>query len=179
MPAEVVRIEVTGLEELASRLRGGREAMGIVVNEGLREIGSRLVPILKGHTPIGATRRLRNSTVFEVLTTGDPGDQKVEVRQGARSKLSGFAYGVVVREGRRPGKAPPPGALDDWVRVKLGVPLKMIKSVAFLIGRKIARFGTKPNPYHLAALEEGRPIIGSEATRMGDRMAAFVAGKGV
>ena len=45
---------------------------------------------------------------------------------------------MVIERGRRFGrKAPPPGALDRWVELVLKVPKNEIRSVAFLIGRKI------------------------------------------
>lgn len=41
----------------------------------------------------------------------------------------------------------PPGVLDDWVRIKLGVKPKEVHKVAYLIARKIATKGTKEHPY--------------------------------
>ena len=51
-------------------------------------------------------------------------------------------YGLFVEVGPRP-HFPPPGALDGWVRRRLGITNdRAVREVAFLIGRKIARVGT-------------------------------------
>lgn len=52
------------------------------------------------------------------------------------------AYGIFVEAGSAP-HFPPPGALDGWVRRRLGVSdEKQVREIAFLIGRKISRQGT-------------------------------------
>lgn len=48
-----------------------------------------------------------------------------------------------VERGRRPGKFPPIDAITLWVRRKLKVDPKLLKSVGFLVARKIAKKGTK------------------------------------
>lgn len=56
-------------------------------------------------------------------------------------------YWYWVEEGRKPGKFPPPDKILEWVRVKPIVPLSTMprvrteNSLAYLIGRKIARKG--------------------------------------
>jgi hypothetical protein len=99
-----------------------------------------------------------------------------------------FRYAMAVERGRKPGKAPPPGALDLWVERKLkpkaqalksdltqggnrtGRAFRQIKrgrrlntvirSIAFLIGRKIAKEGTKPHPFLLPAWDMHLPKLG-------------------
>ena len=57
-------------------------------------------------------------------------------------------HGFYVEHGRSPGKAPPQKAIRDWMRVKgIRLPEKQMQQVAFLIGRKIAKKGTKPRPF--------------------------------
>lgn len=52
-------------------------------------------------------------------------------------------YGLFVEVGTHP-HFPPPGALDGWVRRRLGITCdREVREVAFLIGRKIARQGTR------------------------------------
>lgn len=58
--------------------------------------------------------------------------------------LSAKDYFKYFDEGRPAGKFPPPAKLQEWVKHNLRVPEKDVKSLAFLIGRKIAKFGTKP-----------------------------------
>ncbi len=61
----------------------------------------------------------------------------------------------IMQDGREPGKAPPPEAILKWVR--LGKIVKRGKisdeSLAYLIGRKIAREGIKvPNKYNIGGV---------------------------
>lgn len=69
-------------------------------------------------------------------------------------------YGLYVELGTRP-HFPPPGALDGWVKRHIGVVSRLgitgdreVREVAFLIGRKIARQGTKGQFFFERALEE-------------------------
>jgi len=53
-------------------------------------------------------------------------------------------YGKVVELGRRPNRRPPPsGAIELWVRRKLGLSGKEAETAAYLIARSIGRRGTK------------------------------------
>jgi hypothetical protein len=57
-------------------------------------------------------------------------------------------HGFWLEFGRSPGKAPPKNAILDWMKVKgIRVPADKQDAVAFLIGRKIAKKGTKPQPF--------------------------------
>lgn len=52
-------------------------------------------------------------------------------------------YAPVVEEGRKAGgKYPPPDAITLWVKRKIKPPADELKSVSFLVGRKIAEKGT-------------------------------------
>lgn len=103
----------------------------------------------------------------------------------AQHKLVVFSragYAGWVHEGRKPGKRPPIDALLAWARRKLvnsrildekakaaaGVTLKprlgksatkgerdQARVLAFLVARKIGRFGTRPNRWFEQALDEG------------------------
>lgn len=66
-------------------------------------------------------------------------------------------YAKFVNDGRGPGKAPPRKAIEDWIKVR-GISMKKkpskgitrereIKTLAFLIGRKIATYGTKAKKF--------------------------------
>lgn len=51
-----------------------------------------------------------------------------------------------IENGRGPGKFPPVNKIQDWVKEKLHeTELPRVKSLAFLIGRKISIYGTKGN----------------------------------
>ena len=168
-----INIDPQGMGDLNRRLSTGGVKARISMNEGLRAIGRLTVPVLKQNTPTGVTRRLRNTTRFQVLQTGL--DQRLEIRQGARSG-AGFFYGRVVRVGRRAGaKRPPVSALETWVQKKLGVPASRSRSVAFLVARKIGQKGIKANPYHIRTLAQIRPRLQREVTAMGRRVVVHLA----
>ena len=131
--------------ELERRYNGAREVALMGMNEALRDAGRHLTPRIKDATPRGATNKLANNTVFQVL--GRAEDMRMEIRQSAFSD-KGFPYGVAVRTGTKP-HFPPIDALVPWVIKKLHVPRDRARSVAFLVARKISKVGTKPNPYHL------------------------------
>jgi len=169
-----IQFEPEGFEELAGRLRGAETAGRIIMNEGLREIGGFMVPLLKAHTPVGATSKLRNTTVFQLQVVGQ--EQVLQIRQGARTSGGAF-YGRFVRGGRKPGRQPPIAALLPWVIKVLGVSGPRARSVAFLVGRAIGRRGIKPNPYHVRALRAGSGRIQEIVTKMGERITAFLAGR--
>lgn len=132
-------------DKLQEKYSGAREVMLGKVNQALRQCGNTLVPPIKKETPVGATAKLRNTTVYQIL--GKAEDMRMEVRQSAASK-KGFKYGIAVRMGTRP-HFPPIDALVPWVVKKLNVPMAEARSVAFLVCRKISRKGTKAQPYHL------------------------------
>jgi len=68
-------------------------------------------------------------------------------------------YGLFVEVGTRP-HFPPPGALDGWVRRRLGITGdREVREVAFLIGRKISRHGTKGQFFFARALAENESRV--------------------
>lgn len=94
-------------------------------------------------------------------------------------ELEMLEYWKWVDQGRRPGKQPPPQTILDWVKQKpitvqtgdthiiksgpnRGKPLKLRavpedkkqRSLAFLIGRKIGRFGIKPNLFYTDTIND-------------------------
>lgn len=79
------------------------------------------------------------------------------------SKLSGSIsladYWKYVEYGRKPGKFPPPNKILDWVKIKpiLPRPINGIKptekQLAFLIGRKISKYGIKAGNQFSEALD--------------------------
>lgn len=63
-------------------------------------------------------------------------------------------YWYYVEHGRRPGKFPPVNKIKDWIRVKPVTPyadskgrIPTVDQLAFLIGRKISKEGTDPQPF--------------------------------
>ena len=88
------------------------------------------------NAPVGVSSKLRQSIASDVRTM--PGS--IVGRVGSTMKKE--VYPIVMETGRRAGRTmPPPAALERWVEIKLKVPAKRVKGVAFVIARKIGRRG--------------------------------------
>jgi hypothetical protein len=79
-------------------------------------------------------------------------------QSGIEANISIADYWKYVENGRRQGKFPPPDKMLEWVKVKHILPssssLKITKpQLAYLIGRKIARYGIKPGNQFRDALD--------------------------
>lgn len=138
----------------------------ITLNEGLRKLGRIFVPATGTGPLANATPRvsgkLRRSTVFQIIGGGMR--QALEIRQAAKSP-EGVYYGYIVRAGR--------GAIHA-VNVKF---------LHFFIGDQ--EFFRKsvgpalPNPYHRRVLQMLMPQIQRVADEMGEKIGAYISGKGV
>ncbi|HWO88415.1 MAG TPA: hypothetical protein VNL98_04615, partial [Gemmatimonadales bacterium] len=83
-------------------------------------------------------------------------------------------YGLFVEAGTRP-HFPPPGALEGWVRRRLGITGESeAREVAFRIGRKIARQGTQGHFFFERALRENEARV---AAVMEEEIAKAVPGE--
>jgi hypothetical protein len=156
-----------GLADLISRYKGSPTVLAVETNNMLRDIGRGMVPVVKRHTPTGATRRLRNGTVFTVERIGFA--QRMIIRQSARSPGGAF-YGEFVREGTRP-HFPPIEALIPWVMAKWGLAGEAARQGAYRLALAISRRGTKANRYHDRALQESRPFIRAKVLEFKIRLA--------
>lgn len=108
-----------------------------------------------------ATGDLLNTAEY-VITTGE-GTILVQ--------LSLEQYWKYVEKGRKPGKFPPPSAIIGWIQAKPIYPkpdargkLPTVQSLAYLIGRKIAREGI-PATNALASAVEGQTALWEERIR--------------
>jgi len=161
-------IIIDGTEQLDDFIKRVNEAgdtvVKISINEGLRKLGRLIVPV-KGTGPLAdatpkRTGKGARSTIFQIL--GGPQEQRLEIRQGARSPLGVF-YLYIVREGRGPVRA-----------IKA-------KALHFFIGNK--EFFRRsvgpaaPNPYHLRVLAQLMPSIQEIVNEMGQKVAAYISGK--
>jgi len=109
------------------------------------------------NVPVGADANLKVSLQTKFRDQG----YTSEIGSGV---LTGKAliYAEVVEFGRKPGGFPPwkeNSGLYRWVKLKLGIAGKMTKSVAFLIARKIAKYGFKGQPYLHPAFKHEEPIF--------------------
>jgi len=152
------KFEFEGARELARNLDQSETIIKGALNKALRKIGKHLVPALKNNTPrrVGT---LANSTRFQII--GSPADQKLEIRQSAKTPGGDF-YGAFVRQGTRPHEIRPVKA----------------KALAFQIGnrtifaKRVYHPGTKPNPYHIDTMNEEHGEIQRIVTEAGIDVAA-------
>ena len=84
--------------------------------------------------------------------------------------FTSVGYGLYVEEGRKPGRMPPVEPLADWARQKLRVGSKEARGVGFLVARKIAREGTRPQPFMQPALDAGVKMLQMNLKRMIKRL---------
>ena len=151
-----------------------------VIEKELKSLGRDLVIALRRNTPIGASRRLIDSTgfsVFEGISSDGKPNLTLELRQGATNRFTGFKYQIAVRKGRKAGKPPPSTALEDWVVKKLGVTVELSPEVAFRIARSIGFKGTKGNEYYFRTLQENVSRIQRAADNMSKAIVVDVMGR--
>lgn len=109
-------------------------------------------------------RAKRNVAVFEGHLRASINTKFIHNRFAAQigsGVLTGqaLAHAEAIEFGRKPGGFPPykeNTSLYRWVKLKLGIGGKMTKSVAFLIARKIAKYGFKKQPYLIPAYNSVR-----------------------
>lgn len=70
-------------------------------------------------------------------------------------------------EGRKPGRPPPSTALEEWVKFKFRISGKQLKSVAFLVARKIGKEGTQRSKRNFKEFDPvtGQPVKNSAIDR--------------
>jgi len=161
------KIEAHLVDNLNARFSAGardriREGTRQAVLQGAQELEGRVKTWIADNGPYdrGRLRQSIHSTLLPV--------------QIAAKVSSNVNYAAAAHSGRKPGKAPPPSVLIGWVRRRVrqgrlelegiekgkrGVVKareRQIKSIAFLIGRKIARVGTKGVPFFDIVYDESR-----------------------
>lgn len=131
-----VEIEVTkSYNDFLSRLLRYDKMVDKQLLLAMREGVTKIEGTARRNAPVGVTSNLRGSLASNVIQRGE----SIVGRVGSTMRKE--KYPLVMEKGRRFGKAPPPGALDRWVRIVLGVAPKRVRSVAFLVGRKIKQRG--------------------------------------
>lgn len=155
--------------KMSGKLLQGAKANETVVNREITAAMHASTQMFRGliipATPVGVSGILRGGTAAAVSTSANA--YSIEGRV-----FNPSAYGLPVELGRGAGKRQPPSsALELWVRRKLGVPENRVKSVAFLVARKIGRQGTKAVEMFTKAFAQGK----ATADRYFDRAASRIA----
>lgn len=124
-----------------------RQQLVADVEYGVNAIQAAVMP----ETPVGATSLARGGWQTSVNLTGTPVDVLGRV-------FNLVPYAVPLERGARP-HFPPVAALELWVRRKLSVAEKDVRSVAFLVARKISRVGTSGAAMAHKAVERVTPAV--------------------
>ena len=151
------KVNVKGDKKIDKKLKTVSKGIkGRQVRRGLLRSVAAVEGKAKQKAPVGADGQLRKSITGDVQRKG----LGMVGRVGTKMK-----YAAAVEFGTDE-HWPPSSALERWVRLKLKVPRNKVKSVAFLIARRIAgkspsgaKGGTKPQPYLGPALIESRAFI--------------------
>lgn len=139
----------------------------------------RFAPIVEARFKPAMTRSLihmRNHTIpFVPVFTGRLQDSLTDARSTTvqvtapmsvvgrfGSTLRDEIYPVIMEFGRKPGKMPPPQALERWVHIKLGVPVEDAPGVAFQVARRIGARGIKGKKFMARGWKAARPLIVQE-----------------
>lgn len=110
------------------------------------------------------TGLLSNSGRAEKLSDG-------EYEAGFFAQEEGKGYAEYVEYGRKSGGMPPPKILTAWVRKKLRVRKeKDAERIAFAIAMKIAKKGTKAQPFFSPAVESQKKAILEELKKAAERI---------
>lgn len=135
---------------------------------GLNNTGRKGVTIIRGKTPVGVRGNLKAGIFYKIAGT---------IRQRALVfdvKGVGKRYAEYREEGRKPGKRPPPGKIEEWIegtprgRKFLAAIMRRygiknreagVRSAAFLKGRAIGRMGYKGAFMFKKSLPEIKRIV--------------------
>jgi hypothetical protein len=157
-----IEIKVEGMDVIIQNM-GRPETVARPIITAMRQSAAAIQREISDEAPRGADSRLANSIDFE-LEKRHPFPRWVKIGPTV-------AYGVAVARGTRP-HFPPPGALERWVRLKLGIgDPQEASGVAFLIARKISQVGTEANAFHI----RGRNNARAEVQRIWNRAADQIA----
>lgn len=146
-----LNIDVDNLKKRLTE-RGENIRKGIV--RGLDEVARQMQHAAKTYAPrnqgqlaagIGRTLDAPNLRAYVVARVDHAAYMETGTRPG---------YGP---NAGQPRGAPPVNDILQWVALKLGLPLKEAKGVAFIIARSIGRKGVKPHPFFKPAFEQVAP----------------------
>jgi hypothetical protein len=135
MPERTPRQAARDFRQAANRLQR-------LTNDTVDELGTDMMRTQKERVPVatGATRAAIHAR-REGRDYLRPGSL---TRGRAQVRLMMPQHAQYVDQGRAAGKHPPPPAIRRWVKAKLKITKKKeVNRVAYLVGRKIARKGTK------------------------------------
>lgn len=151
----MAELRIEGIAQLERNMTGMSRKVFMAARSGLAKAGMNIIADAQ-HTlranGTNSTGLLSNSGRVQEMGGQDAVDA------GFFSK-SGRGYAEYVEYGRRAGRMPPVHIIAQWARKKLRIPEKSSRSAGYLIARKIARKGTRPQPFFRPAVESNRQAI--------------------
>ena len=165
--------EIKGLDEQLARLKGYEKIADAELTKAMNQSTLTILAHVKPLVPVGVSGQLRNSMSARVTSDG-----MGSVVGKVGSNLTNEVYPSVMEHGRRPGKMPPPSALERWVRLKMRVPAKDVKGVAFVVARNIGRRGIKGKKFLQRGYDQSKPRVYAYFQQALDRITERLAGGG-
>lgn len=149
-----MEVKIDGLRELTANLKKTSAEAGAGMRKGLQAAGLEIIAEAKQN--LNANRTNNTGTL---RASGKVQADKEGIDAGFFSEGSSEGYAAFIEYGRGPtkkaGTIPLRTTLEAWVHRKLGIPYgKELKSVTYLIARKIHRKGTKPQPFFTPAVKK-------------------------
>lgn len=166
--SEVARIslDTSVMREYATYLKQAPQIVMEEIATSLQEALLLLEREIKDRLPTGVTGLLRGSITHKLIA-------QARGQEIAGKVFSPLNYAAPVELGTKP-HFPPLAPLRDWVEKKLGVSKSQSRSVAFLIARKIAAKGTKPQKHFETGFrdnaEQVNAILGRGLARIRARL---------
>jgi len=127
-------IKVDGLDSLKKEMRKIDSKTRAIVLREVTKAATGLHADIKSDAPVGATAGLKQTIQWNVTDT-------------SADVWASKKYAPDVEKGQKPGRWPNMEDLQLWVKKKLGVSKKRLRSVTFLVARKIHDKGTEAQPF--------------------------------
>ena len=151
----MAELRIEGIAQLERNMAGMSRKVFMAARSGLAKAGMNIIADAQQTLRANGTNStglLSNSGRVQEMSGQDAVDA------GFFSK-SGRGYAEYVEYGRRAGRMPPLKNIIEWARKKLRIPGKAAQSAGYLIARKIAQKGTRPQPFFRPALERNSQAI--------------------
>lgn len=146
---------IEGMRELEANLGHMSRRIYGAAREGLAKAAMNMVADAQENLRSNGTNNtglLSSTGKVEETRDGDAIDAGF-IAKGKRG------YAEYVEYGRRAGKMPTVKNLEEWAYKKLRVDRKASRGVGYLIARKIAKKGTRPQPFFGPAVEKNRQAV--------------------
>ncbi len=135
-----MKISIKGGDQIIASFNASKDILHKAVSEGL-ETSAKIVQ-QRSRRKVGSPPTVNTGELARSINYKSMG--KLSIRVGADAKYAPF-----VEYGRGAGRMPPVAPIERWAQTKLGA-----RGAGFAIARKIARRGTKPQPYFFPAVEQ-------------------------